>query len=836
VLVEIVAVGLILFLLSSFPTFEFISIFPLVGVVFLALGWGAGPSLLATLVSSFLLYFVVLPPHFTLIVEDPADSIGLVMFLVVGVSISLLAGESERARRQAEEISGLLALAEEGSRSEADRLRTVLDVLPCAVLIASPEGNLLAMNQATRTLWGDDIPSTTDITQFPQGKLWWARTGAVAPLEEWPLTRALSSGETVLNEELEIEAPDGQHHIVLNSAAPLRNEAGAITGAVVSAQDISDLRRLELETAERAHELEAIVEAISDGIAFLDATGRILRANQAYRTLHGVEPDSEFLQLPAEQRMALLALSDDRGQLLPAESRPLIQLLKGETLTGADVKIKNLQGREVVLNVGGAPIRDSFGRISGCVEVFRDVTDRHRLEQRTRESLAAVIAMAEAMVQIRPRIPALEDLGDAATRTGADTPLPAVARRLAELTRSVLECRHASIVAMDGPTGQLRPVTEVGLSADQEQAWWSSWSPLQLLEERYDRAIAATLRAGEPVMLDSQHLPEHSRYTLFGAKTSLVMPMQLGEDLVGMLIVDYFEPGHAYSGEEMLLTKTLARLGTLVLEEDRLLRGWTEARASELALGETKAQMDTFLGIASHELKTPLTSLKLNLQVAKRRLRRLAQDHAAVAGSDTEPQSAVELISRTEHQVERMERLINDLVDVSRIQAGKLELRPGRTDLVAIVREAALVQQQAVPERTIRLQLGTDLSAPVYADAGRIEQVVTNYLTNALKYSPADRPVDVGVELVAPQLVRVWVHDQGPGIPVQEQEHIWERFHRVKGIEVQSGTGVGLGLGLHISRMIVERHQGQVGVESGSGTGTTFWFTLPLSEPEAESS
>ena len=145
------------------------------------------------------------------------------------------------------------------------------------------------------------------------------------------------------------------------------------------------------------------------------------------------------------------------------------------------------------------------------------------------------------------------------------------------------------------------------------------------------------------------------------------------------------------------------------------------------------------------------------------------------------------------------------------------------------------MQQQAAPERMIRLQFGTDLSVPVYADAGRIEQVVTNYLTNALKYSPADRPVDVGMKLLRPEQVRVWVHDQGPGIPVEEQEHIWERFHRVKGIEVQSGTGVGLGLGLHISRMIVERHQGQVGVESGSGTGTTFWFTLPVSEPEARS-
>jgi signal transduction histidine kinase len=81
---------------------------------------------------------------------------------------------------------------------------------------------------------------------------------------------------------------------------------------------------------------------------------------------------------------------------------------------------------------------------------------------------------------------------------------------------------------------------------------------------------------------------------------------------------------------------------------------------------------------------------------------------------------------------------------------------------------------------------------------------------------------------VEPEQVRVWVRDQGPGLSTEQQEHIWERFHRVKDVKVQTGMGVGLGLGLFISRMIVERHQGQVGVESAPGSGSTFWFTLPF--------
>jgi signal transduction histidine kinase len=217
--------------------------------------------------------------------------------------------------------------------------------------------------------------------------------------------------------------------------------------------------------------------------------------------------------------------------------------------------------------------------------------------------------------------------------------------------------------------------------------------------------------------------------------------------------------------------------------------------------------------------------------MTERRLHKLAWDQEAPAAERYATlQPVLEQHQRTGYQVARLERLVNDLVDVSRIQAGKLELRPEPADLVAILREAVEEQQQAAPERTISLQCPADLEVPVVADSGRIEQVVTNYLTNALKYSTAARPVEVGAQ-VEQQHARVWVRDQGPGLPVEERERIWERFHRVPGIEVKSGTGVGLGMGLHICRTIIQQHGGQVGVESTPGQGSTFWFTLPIGVP-----
>lgn len=845
-IIEGLAASLLLLLLFLFPTFDFQGILTLVGVALVALGWGAGPSLFASLVGTFLLCYLVLPPNFSWMLADPADAIGLVLFLALGVGISLLAGQNERRRRQAEEMARLLTQMEARSRVDAEHLRTVLEVLPSAVLITNRAGQIQAMNQATRTLWGGDIPLGADIMQSPRLKVWWSQSGQPLAPDEWTLDRALASGQAVLNDELEIGTLDRRRNAILCSAAPIRDATGAMTGAVISAQDISELRRLEREVAERAQELEAIFETITDGVALLDGQGQLVRTNQAFRRLLGFDQHPEYLALPYEQRQAAFTIRTGEGRPLILDALQNSAPLQGKTFTGVDLIIDNLDGREVVVNVDGVSLHDHLGKVTGYIEVYRDVTARHHLEQRTRETLGALVAMAEAIVQIRPTTSMVDVVGDTGMAPLSDATLPMVARRLGELTRTVLECRRVSIVAVDPATGQLSPVTEVGLPAEQEEAWWASWSPAQGLEERYGGVIAAAMQAGEPALLDTLHLPERSRSTLFGARSGQIVPMRLGEELVGVLVVDYLEPDHNASAEERLFTVTLARLGALVLERDRLVRGWAEARANELALGETTAQMDTFLGIASHELKTPLTSLKLSLYVTERRLRKLTMGEtggeivdetvdetgeppAESAGRDAQLSAVLERLSHTDRQVERMERLANDLLDVSRIRAGKLELRPEKVDLVAIVREVVEAQWDAEPERLIQFQLAADQSALVYADRGRIEQVVTNYVTNALKYSSVDRPVDVGVE-VGPERVRVWVRDQGPGLPVEEQERIWERFHRAQGVEVQSGSEVGLGLGLYISRMIVERHHGQFGVESTPGVGSKFWFSLPLAE------
>jgi PAS domain S-box-containing protein len=273
---------------------------------------------------------------------------------------------------------------------------------------------------------------------------------------------------------------------------------------------------------------------------------------------------------------------------------------------------------------------------------------------------------------------------------------------------------------------------------------------------------------------------------------------------------------------------------TAILEINRDIteREQIEAQALELTLQRTKGRMDEFLGIVSHELRTPMTTIKGNIQLAKMRLlyamRSLPADNNMLLNVLEEIQMMLE---RAERQANVQNRLIRDLLDSSRIQSGQLDLQQDQLDLITIVNETIEDLQSAAPARSIHMIAPAEESIPVFVDAERISQVINNYVTNSLKYSPEDRPVEVRLEKKG-STARFSVRDQGPGLSPSEQEHIWERFYQVEGIKRQRGFSVGMGLGLYICRAIIEQLRGEVGVESTKEEGSTFWFTLPIAQDE----
>ena len=256
-----------------------------------------------------------------------------------------------------------------------------------------------------------------------------------------------------------------------------------------------------------------------------------------------------------------------------------------------------------------------------------------------------------------------------------------------------------------------------------------------------------------------------------------------------------------------------------------------DALARELVTRQTNERMDEFLSIASHELRTPLTGIKTSIQLAQRRLKRLSLPENVDQQDKLAP--TLEVLDIARREVDRQTRLVGDLLDISRIRANKLEYHLRDCDLVTIVREAVEAQRLAAPARVFHFDEPTERLI-VHADPDRISQVITNFLTNAHKYSPADQPITVRVNRKGAH-ARVLVRDHGPGLTAEEQAQIWQRFHRVASIKAQNDSGGGLGLGLFICKSIIEHHQGRVGLRSARGRGSTFWFTLPLLYPSSPS-
>src|SRR5258708_17270255 len=237
----------------------------------------------------------------------------------------------------------------------------------------------------------------------------------------------------------------------------------------------------------------------------------------------------------------------------------------------------------------------------------------------------------------------------------------------------------------------------------------------------------------------------------------LVVGRFVDNQLIGLISLDYTDKEHEYTQEEITFASAVARLVTLVFERERLLRERAEARANELALRQANQQMEEFLGMISHELKTPLTSIKGNTQLAARQLKNSLQSLEKILG----------LYEGAEQQSRRLNRLVDDLLDVSRARSGDLDLHPVDCDLSSIVRQFVEEQQHAWPDRTITLDPGDVQTAPINADSDRIVQVLMNYLTNALKNSDEDQPVQVSLQRQGDQ-VKVSVRDHGPGLSTEQ--------------------------------------------------------------------
>ncbi|WP_395850629.1 ATP-binding protein [Cystobacter fuscus] len=358
-------------------------------------------------------------------------------------------------------------------------------------------------------------------------------------------------------------------------------------------------------------------------------------------------------------------------------------------------------------------------------------------------------------------------------------------------------------------TEDWRPRRLKAVHRDENQAPLVEALERTVLERRGPSLLSSLLETRRPCVLPEvtsgslQSLvrsEEHLRLLLeLNPRSLMALPLRVHEHFLGTLVLVASVPRHAYGEADLRLGEELARRAALALQSARLYRTAREA---------TQAR-DDVLAVVAHDLRNPLNAISLSAQTLLK--------HQLVVG-DKRLQGPLRIIRGS---VERMNRLIQDLLNVSRMEAGRLAVETYPESAESLLLEAL---EEARPLAS-RLQLSTDIAEVlpwVRVDRERILQVFSNLLGNALKFTPPGGRVTLGARAEG-AVVRFWVSDTGPGIPPEAREHLFDRFWQMR-----HGDRRGAGLGLSIAKGLVEAHGGRIWVESEPGRGSTFSFVVPV--------
>ena len=520
---------------------------------------------------------------------------------------------------------------------------------------------------------------------------------------------------------------------------------------------------------QRAHELEAIFEAMPDGV-YVGTPERITRVNAAGLRVLGVRSLADLGAGSRERGEKFALRSAATGDRIDGDRLPFSRALRGEAVVAEVILRRADTGEDVFLRTSAAPIVDN-GRVVGAVAVNSDVTEQRRAARRLEETTAALSAVSRRLEEVVADVPGV--VWEAWGRPDA------AAQRIDFVSNHVeTMLGYAPIEWTSTPN-----------------FWLTIVHPDD--KERAAREAFAIFNGGVGGRQEFRWVHRDGRVLWVEGHSSVILDDERRP--VGMRGV------------------TLDITGRKQLEEERaaLLERERQARGDAVAANRLK---DDFLATLSHELRTPLNAI-------------LGYSRMLRSGVvDQERQArALEIVERNAAALSRM---VADVLDVSRIVAGKVRLDIQPIDLTLAIEEAIATIRPAAEVKGVRLQTVLDaVNGPVLGDADRLQQVMWNLLSNAVRFTPRGGLVQVRLHQIGSDL-EIVVSDTGAGITPEFLPHVFERFRQADS-RLSREYG-GLGLGLAISRELVELHGGTIRAESaGSGKGATFFVRL-LQSPSSD--
>jgi PAS domain S-box-containing protein len=570
--------------------------------------------------------------------------------------------------------------------------------------------------------------------------------------------------------EVLVERPDGSRRNVLPYPVPIFDASGELTGAINTLVDITDQRK---DDAQQSM-LAAIIESSDDAIISKTLDGVITSWNASAEKMFGHTSEE------AIGKHITLIIPPER---LDEETHIIGKIRNNEKVDHFETERLSKSGELIKLSITVSPVRNINGQVVGASKIARNITAQKLAEEMAKRYTANL----EALYSIGKSIS--EDLD--------------IQRILQKVTDETTKITGAAFGAFFYNTNdtQGETYTLYTLSGAPREAFEKFGMPR-------NTAVFAKTFNGEGVLRvdDITKDPRYGKNPPYHGMPKghlpvvsyLAVPVISNSGVViGGLFFGHPKPG-IFKKEHETIVESIASQAAVALDNAKL---YEEIKV----LSERK---DEFIGIASHELKTPLTSISGYLQILERTM---AND------------ANVGFVKKTRAQLNKLLMLVSDLLDVSKIQGGKLELGMESFDFLALVAETVEMVQPLTTTHQVILN-GDFEQLPIYADRQRIEQVIINLLNNAIKYSPKADKVEVSV-LRSEDELTVVIKDFGIGISAEQQQLIFSRFFRAEGLAPHMS---GLGLGLYISKEIVDRHKGRIGVRSEPGKGSEFYFSIPV--------
>jgi PAS domain S-box-containing protein len=592
--------------------------------------------------------------------------------------------------------------------------------------------------------------------------------------------------------ELDIISKDGKR-LTLELSTRISRREGHPVAVEGIARDITERKRAEAELQKSKKQIEIILQGVAESITAQDATGRLVYANDAAAKTLGLPSAQDLMETPVQILLDRFEILDETRKAFPPEQLPgRIALREGKSAEATICYRSKETGEERWTAIKSTPVFDKDGQVQFAINIFQDITERRRTEQ-------AQKFLAEASEVINSSLDyttTLASLAQKVVPTLADWCAVDVIEEDHSLKR--LAVAHVDPRKVEWAYElQKRYPPDMNASLGVPNVLRTGKS--EIYPEIKDEMLVAAAR-------DDEHLQIMRD---IGFTSAIIVPLIAHGRTLGAITFITAESKRIYGREDLAVAENLAHRAAVAIDNARLYRSAQEANRLK----------DEFLATLSHELRTPLTAI-----LGWSNLLRTGKIQNLNAASGLE---AIERNARAQS------KLIDDLLDVSRIITGKLRIESKQINPVSFIEAALESLRPAAEAKGVDVNLIPDSDiCPVSGDPARLQQVIWNILSNALKFTPKGGRIQVRVGRADSQ-IEIAISDTGAGIKPEFLPHVFDRFRQAD----QSSTRHhgGLGLGLAIVRHLVELHGGTVHAESaGEGKGATFVVRLPVSDAHQE--